>query len=90
MPHIMARVEVGDFDTWLETHLSNSKKREAYGMVDGPIYRDIENPNAVLVHTIVEDMGRAGEWFQSDTFKEASKRSTAFRRDFYLAEKQDR
>jgi heme-degrading monooxygenase HmoA len=88
MPHIMARVEVGDFGTWLETHLSNAENRRVYGMVDGPIYRDIEDPNAVLVHIVAQDVARVGEWFQSDAFKEADRRSTAVRRDFYLAEKQ--
>ena len=89
MPHMMTRVEVGDFDTWLEIHLSNAQNRRAYGMIDGPIYRDINDPNAALVHIIVEDMARAGQWFQTDAFKEANRRSTAVRRDFYLAEKQE-
>ena len=89
MPHLMGRVEVADFDTWRRTHLENSRNREAFGMVDGPIYRDINNPNAVLVHTIAEDMDRAAQWFQTDTFREASRRSTALRREFYVAEKQE-
>lgn len=89
MPHLMGRVEVGDFDTWLRTHLENSRNREAYGMVDGPIYRDINNANVVFVHTIVEDMERAAQWFQTDAFREANKRSTALNREFYVAEKQE-
>ena len=89
MPHLMSRVEVADFDTWLRTHLGNSRNREAFGMVDGPIYRDINNPNAVLVHIIAEDMDRAAQWFQTDAFREASKRSTALRRESYVAEKQE-
>jgi heme-degrading monooxygenase HmoA len=87
--HMMARVEVGDFDTWLETHLGNTQNRLTYGMVDGPIYRDIQNPNAVLVHIVVEDMARSAEWFQSQAFKEANERSTTVRREFYIAEKQE-
>ena len=31
---------------------------------------------------------RAALWFQSKAFKEANKRSTALRREFYIAEKQ--
>ena len=89
MPHMVARVEVGDFDTWLEIHLSNAQNRRAYGMVDGPIYRDIKDPNAVLVHIFVENMVRAGQWFQSEPFKEADRRSTTVCRDFYLAGQQE-
>ncbi len=88
MPHMMARVEVGDFDTWLETHLSNAQNRVSDGMVDGPIYRDIANPNAILVHIAVEDMAQAAQRFQSDAFREANKRSTTIRREFSIAEKQ--
>ena len=33
MPHLMTRVEVADFDTWLRTHLENSRNREAFGIV---------------------------------------------------------
>jgi uncharacterized protein (DUF1330 family) len=54
-------------------------------MTDGPIYRAISNPNAVLVF---EDLDRAMQWFQTDAFEEASARSTAIRRDFYLADSQ--
>jgi heme-degrading monooxygenase HmoA len=57
-------------------------------MTDGPIYRAISNPNAVLVHTHIEDLDRAMQWFQTDAFEEASARSTAIRRDFYLADSQ--
>jgi heme-degrading monooxygenase HmoA len=88
MAEIMARVEVGDFDAWLKTHLENSDNRRSFGMIDGPIYRDIDNSNAVFVHTHVEDLDRAMQWFETDAFKEATKRSTAIRRDFFLAEKQ--
>lgn len=89
MPHMMARVEVGDFNTWLDIHLSNSQNRLRYGMVDGPIYRDIANPNAVLVHIVVEDMARAAQWFQTEAFRESNERSTTLRREFYIAERQE-
>ena len=83
MPHLMGRVEVADFDAWLRTHLENSRNREVFGMVDGPIYRDIKDPNAVLVHIFVENMVRAGQWFQSEPFKETDRRYTTVCRDFY-------
>ena len=62
MTHLLVRVEVADYDAWLRTHLKHAQDRRAYGMTDGPIYRDITNPNAVLVHTIAEDLDRAGQW----------------------------
>jgi hypothetical protein len=51
----MARVEVADFDTWLRVHRANVENRRSFGIVDGPVYRDIDEPNAVLVHTSTDD-----------------------------------
>ena len=45
-------------------------------MTDGPVYRDIDNPNAALFHIHVENLDRAMQWFRTDTFKEATKRAT--------------
>lgn len=87
MPEMMARVEAEDFDVWLNTHREHSNDRASFGMTDGPIYRDIQDPKAALVHIHVEDLERAMQWFQSAAFKEATQRATVVRRDFYLAEK---
>jgi hypothetical protein len=55
MPHLIARVEVKD--AWLRTHLKHVEDRRPFSITHGPIYRDINDPNAVLVHTIVDDIG---------------------------------
>jgi heme-degrading monooxygenase HmoA len=89
MPDMMARVEAEDFDTWLRSHRSQAEKRRAYGMTDGPIYRDIENPNAAFVHIHVEDLDTAGQWFRTNEFTEATRRAGVIRREFYLADKQE-
>jgi hypothetical protein len=89
MTHLLVRVEVADYDAWLRTHLKHAQDRRAYGMTDGPIYRDITNPNAVLVHTIAEDLDRAGQWFTTAAFDRATRESTTMHRDFYLAERQE-
>ena len=83
---LIARVEVEDFDTWLQVHRSNAEHRSKYGMTDGPIYRDIDDPSAVLVHTHVEELDRALQWFGSEAFKQANAKSTAVGREFYIAQ----
>jgi len=90
MPEMMARVEAEDFETWLASHRSQARQDLSYGMTDGPIYRDVENPNAAFVHIHVEDLARAGQWFQTNEFMEATRRAGVIRRDFYLASKQER
>ena len=84
---ILIRVTPDDFATWLAAHNSCEEARKAYGMTDGPVYRDNKDPNIVLVHLEVQDMKRAMEWFKSDTFKEASKRAGKVRREIWTAER---
>ena len=90
MPEMMARVEAEDFERWLRSHRSQAEQRRGYGMTDGPIYRDVDNPNAAFVHTHVEDLVRAGRWFQTQEFMEAARRAGVVRREFYLADNQER
>ena len=86
MQHLMIRIEMDDYDKWLATHYDHTEDRKAYGMEDGPVYRDIDNPNAALFHIRTADVPRAMEWFRSDTFREATRRATVRDREFYLAE----
>jgi heme-degrading monooxygenase HmoA len=90
MPDIMVRVEAEDYEAWLRTHYEHVDDRRSYGMTDGPVYRDVDDPNAALFHIYVDDLERAMEWFRTDTFREATKRATVLHRDLYLAEKQQR
>ena len=87
MPEIIIRIEMADYDAWLKVHYEFTETRKEYAMTDGPVYRDIDNPNAALFHIHTDDLPRAMQWFQSDIFKEASKRATVQDRDFYVAEK---
>ena len=72
MPEIMARVEAEDFDRWLQSHRAQAGQRCAYGMTDGPIYRDVDSPNAAFVHIHVEDLARAGQWFRTGSGRTSS------------------
>jgi len=83
MVHTMARVEVAEFDTWLRVHRANAENRHSFGIVDGPIYQDIDEPNAVLVHTSTDDPVRAAQWFKTAAFKESTHVSGVLRRTFY-------
>ena len=82
----MIRIEMDDYDRWLAAHYDHVADRKAYGMEDGPVYRDIDNPNAALFHIRTHDVERAMQWFRSDTFREATRRATVRGREFYVAE----
>lgn len=86
MKHLLIRIEMDDYDRWLATHYQHAQDRQSYGMVDGPVYRDIDNANAAMFHIRTENLDRAMQWFSSDVFKEASRRATVRAREFYLAD----
>jgi hypothetical protein len=83
---IMIRIETDDFEAWKEQHYLHAENRTKYGITDGPAYQDLDNANAALFHITVEDMDTAMLWFQSDTFKEATKLAKVTGRAFYLAQ----
>ena len=83
MPEMMARVEVEDFERWLTSHRSQAGKRAEYGMVDGPIYRDIDDANAAFVHLHVKDLAEARAWFRTEEFARATTTAGVIRREFF-------
>ena len=84
---IMIRVTPEDYDTWFAAHDGNKEARLEYGITDGPLYRDVGDPNTVLVHLDVEDVERAQAWFRDDRFKAATQRAGKVAREFYIAER---
>jgi hypothetical protein len=88
--HLMIRIETDDYDAWLQTHYEFVETRKEYGITDGPVCRDIDNPSAALFHITVESLPRAQECFQSDTFCDATRRAKVTGREFYMAERRTR
>ena len=82
---IILRVTPEDYDTWYPQHAGQEEARKAYGMTDGPFYRDEANPNIALVHLNVEDMDRAMQWFKSDEFQGAAARAGKVDREIWIA-----
>lgn len=89
MQDIMIRIETNDFDAWKEQHYLHAKNRAKFGIHDGPAYQDIDNPDAALFHIRVDDMATAMLWFNSDTFREATKLAKVTGRDMYFARPKD-
>ena len=87
---IMIRVQPENFDVWREAHDGQREARTAYGMSDGPVYRDETDPETVLVTLNVEDIDRAREWFGSDAFKGAVERAGRVSREIWFAEQSSR
>ncbi len=84
---IIIRVNPEDFDTWRKEHDGQQEARLAYGMTDGPFYRDEADPNAALVHLNIDDLDRAMEWFKSEAFQGAAQRAGTVKREIWIAQK---
>ena len=90
MQDILIQIETDDFAAWEEQHNLHAANRASYGIEDGPAYRDLNNPNAAMFHIRFEDMERAMGWFQSDTFKAATKLAKVTGRTLYDARPRSR
>ena len=90
MQDILIRIETDDFDAWAKQHYLHGPNRATYGIEDGPAYRDMDNPTAALFHIRTSDADRAMRWFQSGTFRAATKLAKVTSRSFYDAQPRDR
>ena len=84
---IMIRIMPEDYDAWLAAHNAGEEARREYGITEGPLYRDVENPSVALVTFHVEDVERALGWFQDERFKAAMTRCGKVEREFYIGER---
>lgn len=84
---ILVRVTPEDYERWYAEHSGGSEARLEYGISDGPLYRDVDDPRTVLVHLDVQDLDRAKQWFVDDRFKAGVERAGPVAREFYVAER---
>ncbi len=82
---ILIRVVPENFNQWREAHDECRQARLDYGMTDGPVYRDEQDPNTVLVHLNVEDLERAKGWFKDERFKAGVVRAGNVKREIWFA-----
>lgn len=81
--HLFIRVEVSDFGAWYREHKRQAKVRAQYGLEDGPVYRELDNPNAAMVQLNTNDLPKAIQWFKTSEFREAMTRAGVQEREFY-------
>ena len=87
MENIMIWLHTDEYDRWQEIHNSFVEERKEFGITADYVYRDVRDPNAALVHLVVDDVSRASEWFQTDKFRTGTTAAKVTDRAFYVAEK---
>lgn len=81
--HLFIRVEVPDFGAWYREHKRQARERAEYGLCDGPVYRELDNPNVAMVQLNTNDLPKALKWFKTTQFRDANLRAGVREREFY-------
>lgn len=75
MIYTMLRAEVADFNRWKSEFEGNKPFRQAAGLRDINILRNIENPNEIVLLFEATDLKKAKDFFNSEDLKERMKQS---------------
>ena len=75
MPYTVVRITIEDFAKWKPVFDEATTLRKAYGSKGVQVFRRVDKPNEVVLLAEYEDLERARQLFQSQEFREATKRA---------------
>jgi len=75
MTYTLVRITVEDFAKWKAVFDEAATLRKAYGSKGVRVFRSAEKPNEAVLLAEYEDADRARQMFQSQEFREATKRA---------------
>ena len=75
MPYALVQITFEDYEKWREVFEEAVSLRESYGSIGVQIFRRVDRPNEVVILGEYEDLERAGQLFQSQEFREATRRA---------------
>ena len=91
MPWIFVRHKVEDYAKWKSVFDEHGATRKAIGSKGGYLFRNIDDPNEVVMFIEVDDLEKAREFIQSEDLREAMQRSGVDDQpDVYLLDEVDR
>ena len=71
MAKIATQLTIGDYAKWRAGFDKATRFREKAGMKNVQIYRDVDNPNAALVWSEVDDLAKAHTMYDSPELRNA-------------------
>ena len=75
MPWIFVRHKVQDYAKWKPVFDEHGSTRKAIGSKGGYLFRNIDDPNEVVMFLEADDLEKAREFIQSEDLREAMQRS---------------
>jgi len=91
MPWIFVRHKVEDYAKWKSVFDEHGATRKAIGSKGGYLFRNIDDPNQIVMFIEVDDLEKAREFIQSEDLRESMQRSgVADKPDVYFLDEVDR
>jgi heme-degrading monooxygenase HmoA len=75
MLHVIVRITFEDYERWKAVFDEAGSLRKAYGSKGVRVYRNMDKANEALIFGEYEDLERVRQLFQSQEFREATKRA---------------
>jgi heme-degrading monooxygenase HmoA len=75
MLHVIVRVAFQDYEKWKPVFDEAGSLRKAYGSKGVRIFRNMEKANEALIFGEYEDLEKVRQLFQSQEFREATRRA---------------
>jgi heme-degrading monooxygenase HmoA len=75
MLHVIVRVTFEDYEKWKAVFDEAASLRKAHGSRGVRVFRNMENPNEVVIFGEYEDLEKVRQLFQSQEFRETTKRA---------------
>jgi len=91
MQYALVRHKVADYNKWKPAFDEHGAARKANGICGHQLWRNIDDPNEILILVEVDDLEKVRQFVQSDDLQEAMQRSgVADRPDMYILDEIER
>jgi len=91
MPYIFVRHKVEDYNMWKPVFDEHGAVRKTMGSKGGYLFRNIDDPNEVVMYIEVDDVEKAREFVKSEDLRQTMERSGVIDQpDIYFLDLVDR
>ena len=73
--NLTVHLKVKDFSAWRTSYNGHEKERASAGITNGRVFRNLEDPNDVVILQDVADVSKARSWLTSSEMKALMEKS---------------
>jgi hypothetical protein len=73
--NLTVHLKVKDFSAWRTSYNGHEKERASAGITNGRVFRNLEDPNDVVILQDVADVSKARSWLTSSEMKAVMEKS---------------